>query len=151
MNKRLIKTTAENGLKETLRQMKLLELKAIENKEFINFVFVNFAQFFTDQYKLLFAIHEFCLRTFKFKKDDHDETLIAPYLFIKYKLGDCDDYSLFIRAVLSVLGLQSNYILFAKEPDAFTHIAVLCSGVIVDGTNKNFNQYPSNYRYQKIL
>ena len=104
-------------------------------------------------------VWKFMRNYFEYVKDDpFDEIIKAPYLMPDLRTGDCDDFSLFSKSVLDILGgFYTYYILFGKEKDKFTHIAVYAERgnvddpVIIDGVNKNFNEIPDQYNYYLIL
>lgn len=147
-----IYTDPGNGLNETLKEMKRLEIMALQNKGFIQFVFYNFYKYSRDLYTLARATHSFIINSFVYQNDEHDEDLTAPYLMLKTRRGDCDDMALFTKSIYSALSLPSNYILLGADNSGFTHIAVKAhGGYIVDGTNPAFNTIPAKYINQKVL
>jgi hypothetical protein len=92
-------------------------------------------------------IWDYIKRNFEYQEDEFDEVLISPVWLLKIKKGDCDDFSLFAKTILTALGIPSIYILFGKEKKAYTHIAVLALGKVIDGTNENFNIIPNRYNF----
>ena len=78
------------------------------------------------------------------------------------KKGDCDDFALFIKTCMDILGgYNTHYILFAKKRNKFTHIAVFIERgsysnkyvdpVVLDGANQNFNIVPVGYYFYKLI
>ena len=63
---------------------------------------------------------------FKYERDDpHDELVIAPYLMPDLRRGDCDDFSLFAKTCLDILGgWFTHYLLLGKSTGSPTHIVV---------------------------
>jgi hypothetical protein len=99
--------------------------------------------------------------------DDYDEKITAPYLLLKTKNGDCDDFALFSKTCLDILRAYqksdwiSSYWLLGKNYNEFTHIVCYAhrgrflfsdrDPVIIDGANKVFNTINNKYRYKKEL
>lgn len=137
------------AVKNTLIIMKQLELKSKENSSFVLWVKRTFANYSGDG--LFRKLHSFVRANFNYKSDVPDELLIAPYRMLKLKFGDCDDFSLFIKTVLSILNQDAKYLLLGKTKNNFSHICVLCDGVILDGTNNVFNTVPKRFINKKIV
>lgn len=133
-----------HSLKHTMNVIRDLEKKTLIDKEFVNFVNRNFRTLCNECYPKL--VHSFVIQNFKYKEDIFDEFIQAPYVLLQSKLGDCDDFSLFIHSTLRILNQNPKYIVFGKAPGKFTHIAVFCNGRIIDGTNANFNDWKSILR-----
>jgi hypothetical protein len=137
------------ALNETLRQMFLLELESFLNPMFRNFVFQNFSRF--KGLELLKKIHDYAFSNFKYI-DEQGEVLISPKHMINIKAGDCDDFSLFVKTALRVLGINTTYLLAGKYENEFTHILVITpAGVLIDATNDKFNFLPSDYKHKSIV
>ena len=133
------------SLKETLKALKDLEQKTLLNDEFKKFVLRTFkTQCFTCIPKL---IYDYVRLNFNYQNDLYDEVIAAPYILLKTKTGDCDDFALFIKSCLTICGIESKYILFGSIPGIFSHIAVLSGGKIIDGVNPVFNNVPTKYKY----
>lgn len=155
-----IQVHPSEGLKTTLAQMNFLEQKGINNPEFVSWVHSNFT---TDCISCIPGkIWKFMRRYFKFERDEpHDEILIAPYLMPDLRRGDCDDFSLFAKTCLSIVGnFNARYMLLGVEKDKWTHIVVYCDRgydgnsidpLIIDGVNSQFNVIPTKYNWFKIL
>ncbi len=156
-----INVEPQEGLKQTLFQMNLLEKKSIENVEFVTWVFETFSNNCVPC--LPGKIWKYMQENFTYKKDDpFDEIIIAPYLMTSIRAGDCDDFSLFAKTVLDILGgWYTNYILMAANKNQFTHIVTFAhrgqygnhyaDPVYIDGANKNFNIIPLKYNYFKKI
>lgn len=133
------KVAPESSFRKTIEIMKLLERKTLINDEFINFVH---RQFKTNCFKCYAKlVHSYIVKNFRYKLDEFDEVIQAPYILLKSKIGDCDDFSLFAYCCLKILGQNPKYIVFGKVPGKFTHIAVMINGQILDGANKIFDDY----------
>jgi len=139
----------QTAIKNTLIIMKQLELKSKENSSFVFWVKRTFGYYSGES--LFKRIHSFVRNNFTYRADVPDELLIAPYRILKEKLGDCDDFSLFIKTVLSILNQDAKYLLLGKTKNNFSHICVLCNGVIIDGTNSVFNTVPKRFINKKIV
>lgn len=149
------------GLKETLFQISQLENKALNNPIFVKWVHQNFGSECIPC--IPGKIWNYMKNYFKYERDDpHDELIIAPYLMPDLRYGDCDDFSLFAKTCLDILGgWFAHYLLLGKERGVFTHIVVFAhrgkSGadyfdpVVIDGSNKTFNVIPSKYNYCLML
>lgn len=133
------KVSPRNSLKETIRLMKELEKKTLQNGEFINFVHKNFKSNCFKCYPKL--VHSYIVQNFRYKLDEFDEVIQAPYVLLQSKIGDCDDFALFGYCCLKILGQVPKYIVFGRIPGKFTHIAVMINGQILDGANAIFNDY----------
>jgi len=150
-----------NGLTETIKQMQYLESLAYRNVDFVSWVHRNFNT--NCAACVPGKIWKYVQENFVYKDDaPFDELLIAPYAMKNIKTGDCDDFSLFIKSCIDIIGgFFSHYIIFGTERNKFTHVAVFVhrgtagnsyiDPVVVDGTNPNFNIVPTKYKYFKIL
>jgi hypothetical protein len=157
-----IKVPAKDGLKKTLELMNYLEKLSFQNVDFVNFVFKNFSSNCTAC--IPGKIWNYMQKNFTYQSDDpFDEIITAPYILLKTKRGDCDDFSLFAKTCIDILGgFSSNYILFSKEKNnQFSHIACFVNRgtfnntfidpVIIDGANQNFNIIPNVYKFYKLV
>lgn len=142
----------EFGLELTLNRMKLIELENSLNHFFRDFCFRTFSNNSTPE-ALYRKIHSYVTKNFTYQDDPGDEQLTAPKYLVDIKRGDCDDFSLFIKTVLTVLGVESNYLICAETEGEYTHIAVKTTdGFILDGTNDKFNFLDSEkYKHQAIV
>ena len=157
---RQIQVHPKEGLKQTLFQMNLLERKALNDVSFVRWVY---SQFSSDCTACIPGkVWRYIQDNFNFVPDEYDEFIAAPYAIIETKQGDCDDFALFIKACMDVLGgWRTHYLLLAKEKNKYTHICVFAhrgkqgneytDPVIVDGANANFNIIPGRYKYYKII
>lgn len=130
---------AHNSIQGTLETMFLLERESFENYYFKNWVLEKFANYVTelDLYK---AIHSYILKNFTYRDENEIEVVTSPKRMIETNLGDCDDFSLFIKTVLKVLGIECKYMLVGKTNEDFSHILVVTTkGILIDGTNDKFN------------
>jgi len=152
---------ASEGLQKTIATMQFLEKLSINNPAFVSYVYKNF---YTDCAACLPGkIWRYMQEKFIYRHDEpFDELVIAPHVMVEIKTGDCDDFSLFAKTVFDIVGgWYSNYVLFGREKNKFTHIAVLAhrgqygknfrDAVLVDGTNSNFDVYNSVYKYLKVI
>ena len=141
----------EDGLTVTLQIMNELEGRAITSDFFRTEVKKIFEQFRYPKITLYEKIWEYVRTEFEYVKDRFDEEIKNPLLMFHYKAGDCDDFSLFIKSVLSVFGIRSSYILLGQRENEFTHIAVLTNdGFILDGSNELLNWIHPKYKFKKI-
>jgi len=156
-----ISVPPKDGLKKTIELMNFLEKMSFQNQKFVKFVFQNFA---SDCLACVPGkIWTFMQNNFDYISDaPFDEILTAPYLMLETKKGDCDDFALFAKTCIDILGgFNSNYILFSKEKFNFSHIACFVNRgtfnntfidpVIIDGANQNFNIIPDAYKFYKII
>ena len=134
------------GLEKTLDLMNLMEL---ENS--LNHFFINFCQRFFSSLpvnSIPKAVWKFVLKYFTYQDDLYDEQLTAPKYLLSTRKGDCDDFALFIKTVLTVFNIPANYLLAGNE-NGFSHIVVILEdGTILDGTNNKFNFLDKN-KYTK--
>ena len=108
-------------------------------------------------------IWKYVVENFNFVSDDpFDERIAAPYLMNEIRQGDCDDFALFIKTCMDILGgWHTAYILFGRERRKYTHIAVFVhrgiignkyiDPIIIDGANPNFNIIPTTYKFYKTV
>jgi hypothetical protein len=156
-----ISVPAKQGLQKTIETMNLLQSYSMQNQKFINFVYKKFATQCTPC--IPGKIWKYMRDNFQFVSDDpFDELLIAPYLMPEIKKGDCDDFALFAKTCIDLLGgWFSNYILLAKEKNNYTHVAVFVHRgiynntfidcVVVDGANENFNILHESYNFYNLV
>jgi len=156
-----IKVQPSEGLKQTLSQMYFLERKALNNPLFVKWVHENLGSNCLPC--IPGKVWQYMRNYFKYEKDDpHDEIIIAPYLMPDLRRGDCDDFSLFAKTCLDILGgWYTNYLLLGKERNLFTHIIVFVhrgvqgldyiDPVFIDGVNNEFNVIPEKYNYVKLI
>ena len=161
MLKNLIQVPVNQSLKKTFELMNYLEQKSIQNPLFVKFVFEKFSS--NCSACIPGKIWKFMQENFQYISDDpYDEILTAPYIMLETKKGDCDDFALFAKTCLDILGgFNTSYILFSKEKNNWSHIACFCSRgifnnnfidpVIVDGANSNFNVIPTQYKNYKLI
>ena len=157
---RQIQVHPSQGLKQTLFQMNVLEQKAIKDVAFVRWVF---ARFGTDCIPCLPGkIWKYMQNNFEFKDDEPDEFIAAPYVLIETRQGDCDDFALFSKTCLDIIGgWYARYLLLAKNRNAYTHICVFAhrgkrgqdynDPIYLDGANQNFNVISKRYNYYKII
>ena len=79
--------------------------------------------------------------------DEPDEVVISPAWLIQIRKGDCDDFSLFIHTVLTIMKIPCQYMLLAAKDNMPTHIVVTALDTIIDGANSKFNVIPQKYNY----
>jgi len=125
------------GLEKTLDLMNLIELENSLNHFFIDFCYKQFGKIFYTSIPR--AVWNFVVKNFTYQDDPADEQLTAPKYLLTTRKGDCDDFALFIKTVLTVFNIPANYLL-AGDENGFTHIVVILNdGTILDGTNNKFN------------
>lgn len=159
MKQQTIEVNQIQGLAKTLQLMNYLEQLSLNNQSFVSFVQ---SQFYSSCLSCIPGkVWIYIRQNFVYKEDDpYDEILTAPYLMNEMRQGDCDDFSLYAKTILDILGFQTNYVLLGKNKDEFTHIVVLCNRldngilidpVIIDGANPIFNKINNQYRFSKII
>jgi hypothetical protein len=139
------------GLDATLKEMWLIYLENVANSFFSNWCYQTFGEFKNplDLYK---SVWEYVIKNFKYIDDQYDESITAPKYLITTKQGDCDDFALFIKTVLAIYGIRSNFLLAGKTAGNFTHVTVITpEGIILDGTNDKFNFLDQSYINRKIV
>jgi len=150
----------ENGLIKTLIEMNKLERAALNNVDFVRFVYSTF--YTTCSPCIPGKIYNYMKDNFIYEKDVPDEKITAPYLLIKTKTGDCDDFSLFAKTCIDILpGWQSNYLLLGVNKNEFTHVVTFAyrgrhglqyiDPVIIDGANEIFNTINNKYKYKRLV
>lgn len=155
-----IETNIENGLNETLRQMFLLEQTSLRNPDFVAWVKKQFANNCLACIPGL--IWSYVRQNFKYKSDDFDEVIRAPHILLQEKQGDCDDFALFIKTCLDIIGgWNSEYVILGKKLNQYTHIIVFANRgvcgvnyidpVKIDGVNSKFDSVPSEYKFYKRI
>ena len=102
-------------------------------------------------------------KNFTYVNDDpYDEIITAPYILLETKKGDCDDFALFAKTCLDMLGgWFTNYLLLGKNRNEFTHIVCFAhrgqylltfnDPVIIDGANSEFNVVSNVYKFRKLI
>lgn len=150
----------KNGLIKTIQTMQYLERLAMDNAKFVSWVY---NQFNTNCSPCVPGkIWNYMIDSFTYRVDDpFDELITAPYLMPELKTGDCDDFSLFAKTCLDILGgWFTNYLLLGEEKNRFTHVVVFChrgrvgddyiDPVIIDGTNHDFNVLPLKFKWMYL-
>jgi hypothetical protein len=150
-----------NGLSETLNQMNYLEKLSFENPLFVKFVFENF--YSNCQACIPGKIWKYMKANFDYKDDDpYDELITAPYVLTETKEGDCDDFALFAKTCLDIIGgWYTNYLLLGRTFKGFTHIVCFAhrgkilfaynDPVIIDGASDAFNLVSNEYKFRKLI
>lgn len=156
-----IQVDPRNGLSETLNQMNYLEKLSFENPSFVKFVFENF--YSNCSACIPGKIWKYMKANFEYVLDDpYDESLTAPYILTQTKKGDCDDFALFAKTCLDIIGgWFTNYLLLGRERNEFTHIVCFAhrgkfllsfnDPVIIDGANSEFNIISNVYKHRKLI
>lgn len=155
-----IQVSPGEGLKRTLDEMILLENISIKNQSFVNWVFKNFSSDCAGC--LPGKVWNYMIDNFKYQDDLTDEVLIAPHVMLNLKAGDCDDFSLFAKTIIDIIGgFYTHYLLLGKDRFKYTHIVVFVhrgkannnfvDPVIVDGMNHDFNLIDLRYNFYKII
>ena len=98
-------------------------------------------------------VWNYVVKNFTYEDDPVDEQLTAPKYLIDIKKGDCDDFALFIKTALTVLGIETNYLVAGETENNFTHIVVRTKdGIILDGTNDRYNYLDEKkYPFQSLV
>ena len=159
IQEKILKVDPSKALVSTLREMYRLEKLSIQNPSFIKFVFENFTGCLPC---IPGKIYNYIRENFIYTPDEYDESIKAPHVLIRLKKGDCDDFALFAKTILDILGgWNNNYLLLGKTMEGFTHIAVFANRgrsilnyidpVVIDGANSQFNVIDQKYINRKIL
>lgn len=154
-------THPSNGLNATLKMMKHLEQLSFRNPRFVKFVNETFGgNCITCK---PYMIWKYMRENFVYVPDVPDEKLTAPYVMIETREGDCDDFSLFAKTVLDILGgFNVNYMILGKKRNQFSHIVTRAQlktnsmfqrgeVKIVDGASGLFNAVDNKYIFRKII
>ena len=144
---KLIYTSENEALDETLKQMKFAEALTVMNSDFIEFVNKNFK---ANNHPIYF-IWYYIRKNFTYKEDDPDELIKPGYITLLDLYGDCDDFSIFAKAILDILKIKSNYMILGYEKNNFSHVVVKVNGLVIDGTNKEFGVIYPGFKFQKII
>lgn len=156
-----IEVHPSQGLNRTLQEMYNLESKSFQNPSFIKFVFDNFYSKCTGC--IPGKIWNYMKKNFYYINDDpYDEKITAPYILVNTKAGDCDDFSLFAKTCLDILGgWNAKYMLLGKNRNEFTHIVCFAyrgknilgfiDPVVIDGASDLFNVVHPKYKFKKII
>lgn len=131
----------------TLKVLHDFEIKAANNRDFQTLII----SLFQASDNVYFDVYCFIRKNISYKDDDKDETIISPLKILGLKYGDCDDMALFTKSILTVLGIESNFLLLGRRPGEFTHIVVYSNGYVIDATNDLFNNIPDYYKFQKLI
>jgi len=159
IEERFLKVDPEHGLLYTLSEMNRLERLSFTRPTFVKFVHEKFSGCVPCYPG---KIWEYMQKNFYYLPDEHDETIRAPYVLLKDKQGDCDDFSLFAKTCLDILGgWNTNYLLLGKTPGAFSHVVTFANRgksffkyidpVIIDGANNTFNFIKDQYKFRKLV
>lgn len=154
-----IQVHPKNGLSETLNQMRYLEKLSFENPTFVKFVFENF--YSNCAACIPGKIWKYIRSNFIYVQDEYDEQITAPYILLETKKGDCDDFALFAKTCLDMLGgWYTNYLLLGRERNQYTHIVCFAhrgryllnynDPVIIDGANEQFNTVSNDYKFTRL-
>lgn len=156
-----IQVHPSNGLIETINQMNYLEKLSFENPRFVKFVFENF--YSNCAACIPGKIWKYIKANFQYQPDDpYDELITAPYILLETKKGDCDDFALFAKTCLDILGgWFTNYLLLGRNRNEYTHIVTFAhrgkyllsynDPVIIDGANEEFNIISNEYKFRKLI
>jgi hypothetical protein len=155
----IINVNPIHGLNATLSEMKRLESLSFHVPSFLKFVHETFGGCIACYPG---KIWEYMRKNFTFIPDEYDETITAPYILLQTKQGDCDDFALFSKTVLDILGgWNTNYLLLGRTLGGYSHVATFANRgrslfkfidpVVIDGANNNFNTIKSDYRYSKLV
>lgn len=144
MIKEILKILDDQDLLDyTIKEIRKLELIAIDDPAFIQFVKENFEDLKNNTDQLFKSIWMYVKNNFRYVPDgdykNDDELLISPLVLLSRRTGDCDDFSLFIKCVLDVLKIESDFILMGSGNN-FSHIGVLSRRIYLDGASNVFNR-----------
>lgn len=164
MKAELMDVPLHDALDKTLNIMYKFEKVSLSDNYFINFCIETFGKIYNERIinnnnipSFLKYIQSWVNKNLTYQDDEYDETIISPRHIIKqnYLFGDCDDFSLLIKTILSFFNIKSEYILFSQTWGNFTHIAVVVDlnnkYYYLDGVRNDFNRLPQNYKYYKII
>lgn len=139
------------SIRATIQEMLLLEKESRENHFFKNWVLQTFKNNGSVE-SLYKKIHEYVSKNFTYRDESEIEIITSPKQMIISKTGDCDDFSLFIKAALDVFGINTNFYLAGKENEDFCHVLVITpEGFLIDGTNDKFNFLDKNIYKQTAI
>jgi hypothetical protein len=144
-------STSDESLSNTIYLMGILTNTALKDKTFLKFISIYFIPFINNADTLFKKLWLYARNNFTYKSDYYDEVLISPAKMIFIKIGDCDDFSLFIYTVLKALNFKPYYILLGKNNNEFSHIAVWINDIVIDATNPNYNNIPDYYINKKLV
>ena len=107
-------------------------------------------------------IWNYIKKNFTYVEDQYDETIAAPHILLEIKKGDCDDFALFAKTCLDILGgFFTNYLLLGRDKTGFTHIVCFAhrgkyflnynDPVIIDGASDEFNTVSNQYKFRKLV
>jgi hypothetical protein len=156
-----IEVHPSNGLSETLAQMNYLEKLSFQNQPFVKFVYQNFHSNCISC--IPGKIWNYIKNNFQYKFDDpYDEQITAPYVLLQTKQGDCDDFALFAKTCLDILGgWNTSYLLLGRNWNEFTHIICFAhrgtvgnhfvDPVRIDGANETFDHISEQYKFYKFV
>lgn len=149
------------GLNVTLQKMKHLENLSLFNPKFVKFVHDTFEN------KCISCIPgevwNYMREVFTYKEDFPDEKITAPHVLVQTLEGDCDDFSLFSKTVLDVIGgFNTNYMLLGKQRNKFSHVITRAQiktnsmfqrgeVFLIDGASPVFNSVNNKYIFRKII
>ena len=118
------------GLSRTLTEMDYQERLSFQKPDFVKFVFENFYSECTAC--IPGKIWKYMQKNFNYVQDEKDETIIAPYLLLELKEGDCDCFSLFTKTCLDILGgWYTNYLLLGWNKIKFITCTIYCNRIII--------------------
>lgn len=139
--KKIIEPALGLELDTTLNEMERLAQYGAQHYLFQTFVNKTFGNLTGKEFYR--ALWNFTRKSFKYIQDELDEVLTAPQKMLLIKAGDCDDFSIFIKAVLIVKNENSFFLLMGKAGSDFSHVAIITeSGFVIDATNNKFNEIP---------
>ena len=157
-----ISVPAFQCLNKTLQLMNVLEQYSFQKPAFIKFVYQNFSS--NCAACVPGKIWNYMIKNLKYISDDpFDEIITSPYILTETKKGDCDDFSLFAKTCLDIIGgWNTNYLLLSKEKNnSWSHICCFANRgifnntfidpVIIDGANTKFNELPEKYKFYKLV
>ena len=145
-------------IKTIISTLNRFEKESLDDADFINFVLNTFYHLRNyDKIYIIKYVHMWVNNHLTYKEDQYDETLISPRQMINLMEGDCDDFSVFIKTILKFFNIETKYILLGKEYNDYSHIALIYSTsdvsklIYIDGIVSEFDVYPADYIYNKII
>ena len=139
------------SIERTIQTMKDIVLENALNESFKFWCFRTFTNT-TYTHDLYRKVWEYVQNNFKYEDDPVDEQITAPKWLIEIKKGDCDDFATFIKTVLKVFGIESDFLVCGRERENYSHVVVRThDGVVLDGTNDKFNCLNPQYVFCKVV
>jgi len=100
-----------------------------------------------------YNIWHFIKTNIVYKKDKPGyEEIRTPQRTLNEKIGDCEDYSILVAAVLSFLGYKPYfYIVAFSGKENYGHIYVGVNDLVIDGVMNDYGKHPDNITKYMIV